>query len=546
MFPTGELGQKVSREDFDRIAQPLRNELLRLQDELKSDGFPVIIMFAGVAGAGKAEALNLINEWMDPRWLVTRAYGPPTDDERQQPEYWRFWRDLPPKGRIGLFAGSWYHRPVQDFVYKRIRRKEFDAALNNIATFERTLSDDGALILKFWMHLDKVTQKKRMKSMEKDKVHSWKISKQDWDHFKHNDRFEKANAAAIEKTDSAGAPWIVVDGSDSRYRSLKILTSVRNALIEHREKHRAQLNTAMAARSRANAARAADLKRIQQTADKLDMESRSAALKKRKASPLPKTAAKAARVTREGDLTSLTILDQLDMSAHLSEEKYAKTLRERRAELGVLCRDLHFNGRSAVILFEGPDAAGKGGAIRRLTGSMDARDYRVIPIAAPTEEERAYPYLWRFWRHLPAAGRIAIFDRSWYGRVLVERVEGFAQRDEWMRAYAEIKDFEEQLVATGRIVLKFWVHVTKDEQYRRFKEREAISYKAWKLTPEDWRNRAKWDDYAGAVHEMVERTDTKRAPWTIVEGNDKKFARIKILETVCARLRVAVDKKRSR
>ena len=546
MIRKGKLAKEVSREDFDRIAGPLRNEMLRLQDELKSEDFPVIIMFAGVVGAGKAEALNLINEWMDPRWLVTRAYGPPSDEERQRPEYWRFWRDLPPKGRIGLFVGSWYHGPVHDFVYKRIGRKKFDAALEGIAAFERTLADDGALIIKFWMHLDKATQKERMKAMEKDKLHSWKISKQDWEHFKHNKKFEKANEIAIRKTDSGGAHWIVVDGTHSRFRSLKILTSVRDAIVAHRERRRAQRKIVSEARSRTNLAWAADLRRIEQTADKLEEESQSAASRKGRASTPSNPRTNVSKVTNDGGLVSPTILDQLEMSVSLSDKKYTQALRSLRAELGLLCRDLHFKSKSALILFEGPDAAGKGGAIRRLTGSMDARDYQVNPIAAPTEEERLYPYLWRFWRHLPASGRFAIFDRSWYGRVLVERVEGFAQPDEWMRAFAEIKEFEEQLIGSGFIVLKFWVHITKDEQYRRFKERELISYKAWKLTPEDWRNRAKWNDYAVAVHEMVERTSTKHAPWTIVEGNDKKFARIKILETACDRLRAAVGEKRKR
>ena len=544
MFQTAEVGQKVSREDFDRIAASLRNELLRLQDELKSEDFPVVLMFAGFAGAGKTEALNLLNEWMDPRWLVTRAYGPPTEEERQRPEYWRFWRDLPPNGQIGLFVGSWYHQPIQDFVYKRIGRSAFHVALERIASFERTLADNGALVLKFWMHLDKATQKKRMKAMERDKRHSWQVSKQDWEHFKHNDEFEKANEIAIRRTDTGRARWVVVDGTDSRFRSLKILTTVRDAIIDHRELRHARRKIIAEALAAANQIRAAELKSIQANTARIEKESQAAAAKRHKSGANSKSAAKSARVTKGGALKALTVLDRLDMSLSLSEEAYKPALREYRGELGELCRRLHFQGRSAVILFEGPDAAGKGGAIRRLIGSMDARDYRVIPIAAPTDEERARPYLWRFWRRLPAAGRITIFDRSWYGRVLVERVEGFAHPDDWMRSYAEINEFEEQLVASGLIVLKFWIHITKDEQYRRFKERETISYKAWKLTPEDWRNRAKWDDYAAAVHEMVERTSTGFAPWTLVEGNDKKFARLKVIETVCEQLRAAVGKRK--
>jgi polyphosphate kinase 2 (PPK2 family) len=225
------------------------------------------------------------------------------------------------------------------------------------------------------------------------------------------------------------------------------------------------------------------------------------------------------------------------MPRRLTDKAYESGLKAQRAELGALCRRLHFEGKAALILFEGPDAAGKGGAIRRLTASMDARDYRVIQVAAPTEEERAQHYLWRFWRHVPQAGRLTIFDRSWYGRVLVERVERFSQPDEWARAYDEVNDFEKQVTASGIVLVKFWIHISADEQLRRFKERETISYKKWKLTPEDWRNREKWDDYGAAVDEMVARTSTPAAPWTLVEGNDKKYTRIKVMDTVCNALR---------
>ena len=193
-----------------------------------------------------------------------------------------------------------------------------------------------------------------------------------------------------------------------------------------------------------------------------------------------------------------------------------------------------------VAVFEGWDAGGKGGAIRRLTRGLDARDYRVVPIAAPTEDERAHHYLWRFWRYLPRRGRITIFDRSWYGRVLVERVEGFAAEDEWRRAYSEINDFEAQLTDFGTVLLKFWLHITPDEQLRRFEERQGIGYKQWKITDEDWRNREKWALYESAVQDMVERTSTSAAPWTLVEGNSKRYARLKVLRTVCDALEAAL------
>ncbi|MCB2107602.1 MAG: hypothetical protein KDE14_07880, partial [Rhodobacteraceae bacterium] len=370
---------------------------------------------------------------------------------------------------------------------------------------------------------------KRMKALEKDKNESWRISKRDWEHFKNNARFERAAEIVIRKTDTSGAPWVLVEGADPRYRSLAILTTIRDAIVAHRERRRTRRKLVQMNQEALKKRRETELKKIEKTTSLLEKQSQSEASTGRKA----KHKASTVKVSSHGDLKPLTVLDRLDMSQMLSDKQYTEQLVAARADLGAACRRAHFEGKSALMLFEGPDAAGKGGAIRRLTGSMDARDYRVIPFASPTDEERAQHYLWRFWRHIPRAGRFAIFDRTWYGRVLVERVEGFAQEDEWKRAYAEINEFEQQLVARGIVLAKFWVHVSKDEQYRRFKEREKISYKAWKLTPEDWRNRAKWDDYAYAVHEMVERTSTDYAPWTLIEGNNKKFARIKVMRTVC-------------
>ena len=516
---------KVSKEHFDRVAEGLRAELLQLQEQLKSKDFPVVLLFAGAAVAGKTEALNTINEWMDPRWIETHAYGPPSDEERERPEYWRFWRDLPPRGRIGLTLGSWYHQRVQDYVYDRIDKPTYFQALKRIAAFERTLTDDGVLLLKFWMHMDEADQKRVMKKLQKSKTDAWRISKSDWKHFKHNRAFERANEIAIKKTNVDAAPWIIIDGLDARYRTLEILTTIRDALKAHIRLRSNRRKLAEKARKQTERVRDAELRAApgeHESAARGKNGRLDAAALKRSAARLP------------------TILDKLDMSLSLTDKTYHAAIQDTRAELGDLCRKLHFAGKSALVLFEGPDAAGKGGAIRRLTAAMDARDYRVIPIAAPTDEERARHYLWRFWRQLPRAGRIAIFDRSWYGRVLVERVENFAQAEEWQRAYAEIREFEEQLSASGLVVVKFWIHIDKDEQFRRFKEREKSSLKSWKLTPEDWRNRAKWDDYSRAVHEMVERTSTPSSPWTIVEGNCKKHARIKVMKTLCGTLKEAV------
>jgi AMP-polyphosphate phosphotransferase len=291
---------------------------------------------------------------------------------------------------------------------------------------------------------------------------------------------------------------MIVEGQDARYRSLTVGEAIRDAVRQRLSDRQSQIGVA----ARSSARRAS---------------------------------------SRRPAASGVSILSSLDMSRK-GPKKGDAAIEEQQGRLNLLERKARAKGVSTVLVFEGCDAAGKGGAIRRVTAALDARDYRVIPIAAPTDEERAQHYLWRFWRHLGRAGGVTLFDRSWYGRVLVERVEGFASEKEWMRAYAEINQFEDQLADRGIVVVKYWLHVTKDEQLRRFKEREATPYKQWKLTPEDWRNREKWPDYERAVNDMIERTSTRNAPWTLVEANDKNFARIKVLKTVCDRLEKRLER----
>lgn len=236
-----------------------------------------------------------------------------------------------------------------------------------------------------------------------------------------------------------------------------------------------------------------------------------------------------------------SLLDSLDLSLKIDKKSYNEELEHYQSKLKKLARLAQQQKRSCIMVFEGWDAAGKGGAIRRITHAIDARNYRVIQVGAPTDEERSHHYLWRFWRHIPRAGKVTLYDRSWYGRVLVERVEGYASVNEWQHAYSEIVNFEEALVHHGILLLKFWLHIDKDEQLKRFQEREQISYKKYKITEEDYRNRDKWDDYQNAVNEMITRTSTRNAPWIMVEGNDKKHARIKILKAYCDKLEAALQ-----
>jgi polyphosphate:AMP phosphotransferase len=484
MFKSIELGVTVSKEQFSKRLPKLRADLLAMQLELKKTPVPVIVLVAGVEGAGKSEVVNALTEWLDPRGVETNAFWPKSDEERAHPHFWRFWRTLPARGKIGIFFGSWYTDPIVQRVTGKSKNGDFDKEMQRITAFEKMLADDGALIIKLWFHLSKKDQKKRLKKLETDPLTRWRVTAEDWKFHKRYTEFAEVSERAIRITDTGDAPWTLIDASDRRHRDLEsgevLMASIRQRL------------------------------------DKLA----AAPPRQRVAPPVPRT------------VDTVTVLDRLPVDAKLSDAEYKKKLAKYQAELNQLTWAAQKKKIGTIVVFEGSDAAGKGGAIRRLVTAMDAKLCRVVPIAAPTEEERAHHYLWRFWRHIPMCGRVTVFDRSWYGRVLVERVEGFATKDEWMRAYNEINDFEAQLADHGYVVAKFWIQITPEEQLRRFKEREQIAYKQHKITDEDWRNREKWNSYKLAINDMVTRTSTQEAPWTLVPGNDKKFARIEILKTI--------------
>jgi len=492
MFESAELGHKIDKTTYDKEVPQLREDLLNAQFDLAEKGkFQVIILVGGVDGAGKGETVNLLNEWMDPRHIQVHAMAEMSDEERERPAMWRFWRALPPKGKIGVYFGSWYTAPIVRRVMKQSSAAELNQHIERIKHFERMLTNEGALVLKFWFHLSKEVQSKRLKTLEKDPKTRWRVTAQDWQRFKLYDKFRKVSEHTLRETSMAEAPWVVVEGSDARYRNLTVGKTLLQALR-----------------------------------DRLDHPVKPVA----RVAPL------------QPPIDQLDVLDKLDMTQKIVKKKFDTELEKYQGKLALLTRDPKFRKISVIAVFEGSDAGGKGGAIRRITGALDARHYRITPVAAPTEEERAQPYLWRFWRHVPRIGRFTIFDRSWYGRVLVERVEKYCTEADWMRAYGEINDFEEQLTESGAVVMKFWLAITKDEQLRRFKEREKIGFKRFKITEEDWRNREKWDDYTRAVCDMVDRTSTGIAPWILVEADDKNFARIKILKTLCQRIEEALKK----
>ena len=492
MFESANLDHKIDKATYRREAPKLREALLNAQFDHHQNGrFPVLILIAGVEGAGKGESVNLLNEWMDPRNILTYGFPDPTEEEAEHPRIWRYWQALPPKGKTGVFFGAWHTQPVVSRARGESTAADLDQAIGEILRFEQMLCDEGVLLLKFWFHLSKEQQRKRLRALEKNAKTSWRVNREDWKLLKLYDRFSKVCEPFLRRTSTAHAPWIVVPGMDPRYRTMMFARTILTALRE-----------------------------------RLD-EKKGAQTGERTPPLLPA-------------IDSVNVLRALKLDQTMSEQSYDRQLEKWQGHLALLTRDPRFAKLAVVAVFEGNDAAGKGGAIRRITGALDARQYHVIPIAAPTEEERAQPYLWRFWRHIPRHGRVVVFDRSWYGRVLVERIEGYCTEADWMRAYAEINDFQQQLVRHGIVLVKFWLAISKAEQYKRFKAREQTGFKRFKITAEDWRNRKKWDGYESAVCDMVDRCSTRDAPWTLVEANNKYYARIKVLKTMCAAIEKAL------
>ena len=480
-----DLSKKVDKKTYRRVMDEAEEKLGLLQRECKDAGIPVILVFEGMGAAGKGVQINRLIQALDPRGFDVYACDRPTEDEQMRPFLWRYWTKTPAKGRIAVFDRSWYRSVQVDRFDGLTREDKLGDAYQDILSFEKQLCDDGTVIMKFFLYIDKDEQKKRFKKLEGSKETSWRVTEEDWNRNKDFDRYLKMNEEMLEKTDTDYAPWVIIEAVDKDYAALKIVSTVMDRL-EYELEHR----------------RPEDEKTAQRQESK----------------------------TRERFKNG--VLSGIDLSKSLTEEEYKTRLKKLQKRLAELHSELYRLRIPVVIGFEGWDAGGKGGAIKRLTSNLDPRGYRVNPTAAPNDIEKVHHYLWRFWNNVPKAGHIAVFDRTWYGRVMVERIEGFCSEAEWRRAYQEINEMESHMANAGAVVLKFWLHIDKDEQDRRFRERQANPAKQWKITDEDWRNREKWDQYEEAVNEMLIRTSTTYAPWIVVEGNDKRYARVKVLQTV--------------
>jgi polyphosphate:AMP phosphotransferase len=487
MFESAEIEHDIDKATFEERLPQLRTDILNAQFELiEAQAFPTILLFSGMEGTGVVDTLTSAYTVLDARHVIASAFDRPTEEESERPRMWRYWHMLPPKGEMGVYIGAWYSAPLTNRVLDRSSVAEFGQQLERIKNFENMLAAEGALILKFWLHLDKNEQKKRLRKLVRSARTSWRVEDSPWGGSKRYKDVKLAAEEMMRVTNTDHAPWITVNASNRHYRGLTIATTILNAI-----------NARLA---------------------RTDKE---------------------ATVTAPVSLPAINehnVLTALDLSLQLEKQTYKEQLAKYQDRLNKLLSRKKFKKRSLVLVFEGNDAAGKGGAIRRVIQFMDPRRYRVNQFAAPTDEEKAQPYLWRFWRRVPRQGDVAIFDRSWYGRVLVERVENFCTEADWRRAYGEINDFETEMSDAGAIVVKFWLAIDKDEQEARFQAREETGYKRYKITDEDWRNREKWDEYATAVCDMIDHTSTSIAPWTLVEANDKYHARVKVLKTICERL----------
>lgn len=485
--------RKLSKKDYEARVPALREALIQLQIALQPAPFPVLLVIAGDDASGKGDVVNVLNGWLDPRGVETFAFHDPSDEERDRPPMWRYWRSLPPRGRMAIYAGGWHGDALATDPRSPRELAQFDETLARLAHFEGLLAEGGALLVKIWLRLSQTAQGDRLHKLEGDPDTAWRVSPDDWKHHRDYERRAQLAARLRRATEQSDAQWHLVEAADPRARNL----AIAETLLARFQKH-----------LRAQAAR-----------------------------PAPK---KPRRITPLR-ATGLRRLKALPLNHALSESDYEAKRDKWLGRLNHAVRNATQRGRSIVWVFEGWDAAGKGGAIRRLTSAIDARDYRVIPIAKPTDEEKSHHYLWRFWRHLPRAGRVTIYDRSWYGRVLVERIEGFCRTDEWRRAFEELNDFEAQLTGHGIIVLKFWLHISPAEQLRRFREREETAYKRHKINAEDWRNRRQWAAYEIAAGDMLALTDRPAAPWHLVPADNKRYARLEILRASCKTIADALE-----
>ena len=474
------VARKPEREELEVRLEAARAKLFEQQIKVKEGKIPVLIVLEGWDAAGKGSILGKIIKNMDPRFFKVETLDAASEEEERKPYLYRYFRRIPERGRFSFFEGSWMDEIVAKRVTKELNDEEYHYRIESVKRFERTLCDNGYLLMKFFLHIEQKEQKQRMQELLAKKNTRWRVQKKDQWQNQHYTEYMDAFDTYLNDTNQSYAPWYIIEAKSKKWAELQVLETIIQGI-----------DTALMNRGTAVP--------ILQNVFPL--------------APIPK-------------------LQEIPLDCELSMEEYRKQLEECQRRLRELHNKVYRKKVPVIICYEGWDAAGKGGNIKRIVGALDPRGYEVCPVASPEPHEKNRHFLWRFWTRLPKTGHITVFDRTWYGRVMVERLEGFCSENDWQRAYNEINEFEKELRDWGAVIIKFWVQIDKDTQLERFTLRQNTPEKQWKITEEDWRNREKWDEYEEAVNEMLQKTNTEYAPWYILESNDKKYARIKALKTV--------------
>ena len=485
--------------DFVKMAVPeadqLKSELKAAQEKLfgfqtriKEAKLPVMVIFEGWGAAGKGSAIGRVIRNIDPRFFKVRTMSAPTQEEKRYPFLRRFLMDIPEAGKFTFFDSYWMEEATSGLLEKKPDEQLYKMRIQSINRTERSLTDNGYLVMKFFFNISRKEQKKRLDDLTDDKNTKWRVSEHDLEENKHYDKYQEIYDRYLTDTNRPSSPWYIIDAKDRKWAELQVLRFLNQGIETALQNH--------------------DL-----------------------AAPI---------LQNTFPLVKMPLLTDISLDDRkLTDEEYDTQLDALQDELRELHNELYRKKIPVIIAYEGWDAAGKGGNIKRITSALDPRGYEVQPIASPEPHEKARHFLWRFWTRLPKDGHIAIFDRTWYGRVMVERLEGFCSENDWQRAYNEMNEFEKELSDWGAVVIKFWVQIDSDTQLERFTERQNTPEKQWKITDEDWRNREKWDQYEEAVNEMLQKTSTEFAPWHILESNDKKYARIKALWIVTEEIKKA-------
>ena len=481
--------EKPQAKELKERLDAAHEKLAVLQMKIKEHKLPVVVLIEGWGAAGKGSAIGSIIRSIDPRFFKVASMAEKAEEEQRRPFLYRYFAQIPEAGKFVFLDNGWADEICELKAQGELSREEYHSRIDSIKRFERQLTDNGYLVLKFFFQISRKEQKKRLGELEEKKDTAWRVSDRDRWQNKHYDKYLEVFDRYLRDTNVAGAPWYIVDAEEKKWAQLQVVETLCSGID-------------------------------------IALQNENLAV------PL---------LQNVFPLVKMPRLDEVSLDKKIGEDTYKEELKQLQSKLSALHYRLYRKKIPVVIVYEGWDAAGKGGNIKRIAEALDPRGYEVHPIASPEPHEKARHYLWRFWTRLPKTGHIAIFDRSWYGRVMVERLEGFCSTNDWQRAYNEINEFEKELSQWGAVIIKFWVQIDKDTQLERFTDRQNTPEKQWKITEEDWRNREKWDDYEVAVNEMLQKTSTTYAPWHILESVDKRYARIEALKIVIRALEEALD-----